>query len=782
MLKRKGVNAILFLFITLATVFLASSVNNILIIGSGVDYYLDYANIPNSNIVVNSRKEKDDITSWLVKQKEDKTIDDFAYNELQLVSEKAIKVGKQLKTMDNKGASLFVGTQDVAYARVFDERGNPFQLDRNEIAISATLMKRNKLKIGDQVEFHEQGISKSFTIKVIAKDAAFGNEMVGMSRIVLNKEDLKDVQNDATMKTGMFYIACEDSNAFNKALDAKAFQSVIQVISKDTYKLVYSFDMIMAALLILIGVCLILIALLVLRFTLTFTMEEQYQEIGILKAIGLRNANIKKLYLIKYLAIVSVGSILGLCISIPVSIFMIQSVSENIIMASNTVNIGVNIACALGVILLVLVFCYLCTKKLNNVSAITAIHGGENGERYQKRKGLCFHRHMRLHVPLLLGCNDILSHVRRFMVLIITFCISIILITIPLNTLNTMTSDEMVEKFQLDPNSAIYVRQIEKQTEGSYDCIDKLEKGMQRVERELKEVGYDANLTSNVIYFFQIQRDDKSYRKLMTLQTVGNNVSFSTYAEGSAPKLENEIAVSSMVMEEEDWKIGDYIQVSIGGVSHRMVITGTYSDYMQLGESARLNPIVDTSKEIMFDYWSIMVDMKTEKTQIELKKELKQKLSNYDWVDAQTLVDQNVGGIQDTLKQLVLPMTLMLCFVIMLITLLMEKLFITREKSEIAMMKSVGFRYRTIAHWQLVRMSMVVITSMIVAIPLSLVCNQFVLKPIFAIMGADVTIQVDALQVYIVYPCILFVGIILATLIAIHGVKKIDIREMNNLE
>lgn len=44
--KRKGVNLILFLFIAIATVFLASSVNNILVVTPAVDYYMDYANVP----------------------------------------------------------------------------------------------------------------------------------------------------------------------------------------------------------------------------------------------------------------------------------------------------------------------------------------------------------------------------------------------------------------------------------------------------------------------------------------------------------------------------------------------------------------------------------------------------------------------------------------------------------------------------------------------------------------------------------------------------------------
>ena len=79
-------------------------------------------------------------------------------------------------------------------------------------------------------------------------------------------------------------------------------------------------------------------------------------------------------------------------------------------------------------------------------------------------------------------------------------------------------------------------------------------------------------------------------------------------------------------------------------------------------------------------------------------------------------------------------------------------------------------------------MAFVVIVAMIVSIPLSLLSNTIVLKPIFAIMGAQVNIQVDPLQAYLIYPGILLIGIMISTLIATHSVKNINIREMNNLE
>ncbi len=98
------------------------------------------------------------------------------------------------------------------------------------------------------------------------------------------------------------------------------------------------------------------------------------------------------------------------------------------------------------------------------------------------------------------------------------------------------------------------------------------------------------------------------------------------------------------------------------------------------------------------------------------------------------------------------------------------------------MLKSVGFSDRSIQFWQVVRMVSVTVCSMIAAIPLSLLSNQFVLKPIFAIMGAEVKIQVVPWQVYGVYPLILLLGIIAATVIASRSVKRINIQELNNLE
>lgn len=785
MKRRKSVNIILFLFITIASIFLSSSINNILVVTSAVEYYMDYAKVPDINFIVSGTQEKEVIDDWI--EHESPNLKSWGYNTVMSVNEKDIKIHREKKdsAFKSNGVTTYIGTMNAEYCKVYDMDGRDFTLKQGEAAIGYGIAEDNKLSEGDQIRISAAGgVNKTFTIKCLVKDAAFGSEMAGMSRIMLSEEDYKDYseKNESNLQ-GLYYVNTGDQNTFIREYNDQEFTSALNMITRQTYTMAYSFDMIMAALLILIGICLILIALLVLRFTLVFTLEEEYREIGIMKAVGLKEFAIKKIYLVKYFFIVTAGSAVGLAASIPVSQMMVKSVSRNMIMEDTSANFWVNIICTFLIIALVMLFCYGCTRKLNKISAISAIRGGQNGERFHRRSVLKMHKCKRMPVAVFLGLNDMASHLKRYLVLMVTFCLSFILITIPLNTLNTMQSKEMAEKFCMNPDSSVYIETIEKPGEEPYKTIKDLKAGMNRVEEELKEKGYDAKLTAVPIYFLRYyEKEQGGKNHIMTVQILGENNDFLTYLEGEAPTLENEIAISRAILEQNDWQIGDTVEVGLTNGTKKMLITGTYSDYMQLGKSARMNPEIDLSSEIMFQYWNIMADVKTDLTQQELADKMEKLFPDYKWTTAQEVVDRNVGGIQENLKSMLVPMTGMLCAVIMLITLLMERLFIAREKGEIAMMKSMGYKNRTIRLWQVLRMVWVALVSMIAAVPLSFVSNQFILKPIFAIMGAEVEIQVVPWQVYGLYPGVLLVGIILATVIAAVKVKQINIRELNNLE
>lgn len=779
--RRKGVNIILFVFILLATVFLSSSLNNILTVSKGIDYFLDYANIPEITLLTDRTSKDEGVEEFLDKQE---GVDNYEYATLVTVPEEDLKIEKGGKRFDYEsgGITNYLGSNTGKYCKVFDKDNKEVELKSGEIVLNVRCMDKNSLEPGDKFIISLGGTERRFTIKSAVKDAAFGTDMGGMGRILMSESDFEKYSKiDDDNVFGVYLIRTDNENEVTRAFNDRGFTSIQVKIDRPMYRLLYVMDIVLAALLILVGICFIFIVFLVLRFTLVFTMEENYSEIGIMQAIGLRNFSIRRIYLVKYLLLTAAGAGIGLAASFPVSQAMIDGGSKNIILADSTAYLWANVAGALLVSAIVVLFCYRCTKKINKISVIEAIRGGQNGERYHKRKGIKLFVRRSMSIPVYLGLNDILSHVKRYVVLIITFCISFVLISIPLNTVNTMSSSEMVGKFNLDPDSSVYMTSFTGSGNQSLMTVAELDDRAEQLKKDLKEKGYEAELTVPhfVNLFYYKQEGEKT--SLSTGQIYGN-ADYLTYSEGTAPILENEVAFSKNMLKTTGWNIGDTIHAVVGGKEKGFIITGTYSDYMQLGDSARINPVIDLQGERIFSTWSVMVKMDTALTQKELKKELQKELPQYSWGTSSEILEANIGDIQSILGGVLVPMTVLLCAVIALIAILMEQLFIVREKGEIAMMKSIGISNRAIRSWQVLRMVWVVMVSMIGAIPLSVLSNKFLLTPIFAIMGAEVEIQVDILQAYVIYPGVLLIAIILATVAASKRVKRISIQELSNLE
>lgn len=793
LMKQKSVNIILFLFITLSTIFLASSASNIRLVMNGINTYMEYANVSDIMAVLASGiDDEETFEAWLQESDE---ITEYAREEMCAIKGDDIMILREVNNKENKdsfltkGVALYLGHTGGRYAKPLDSEGNDLTLAAGEVALPPCLMEENKLHTGDLLEIKIDDKTYTYKVAAASMDIMYGREMNGMCRLVFDKKDYEKMTADTDkVKIGIYGINTSDREKTLDGINGQELANIMSVVEKEIYPLLYVFEMIVAALLIVVGICLILISLMILRFSLVFTMEEGYREIGVMKAVGIRDFSIRKLYFIKYFAIVTVGAAIGFFISIPLGNSMMKSVSKNMVMGDGAGFPALNLLCSIAVILFVTGMCILFTGRLKKVSAIDAIRNGGNGERYEKRRGLSLYKCRYMGTVSFLGLNDILCNKRRYVTLLLTFCISFILITVPLNTLTTIESDEMARKFNMDPDAAIYIERLEAEGDEPYHNTEELANACRRIEQELAEKGYHAKLSVGALISIEYQMDGaKRGVKPLTYYPVGSDGSYMEYSKGVPPRLENEIAFSKKIMEKNKLQIGDTVTAKLNGKEKTFVITGYYSDYMQLGESARLNPAIDMSGIIVGDYWKTMVNMDMQSmgidmTQDELVQKMEKEFPQYKWITAQDAIDANVGSVKSTLRAIQLPMTLMLCVLIMLISLLMMKLFIVREKGQLAMLKSIGYHNRYIRSWLVMRMVWVVLFSMIFAVPLSMLSNRFVLRSIFAIMGAELQIQVDPLKAYVVYPSMLLIGIIMATVFATGSVKKIQAADMKIIE
>jgi putative ABC transport system permease protein len=98
---------------------------------------------------------------------------------------------------------------------------------------------------------------------------------------------------------------------------------------------------------------------------------------------------------------------------------------------------------------------------------------------------------------------------------------------------------------------------------------------------------------------------------------------------------------------------------------------------------------------------------------------LRDKYPNYSFKSSQEYISTFIGGSLDQLDSMKNLIVLIVICINALITILMMKTFITKEKGEIAMLKSVGFRNSSIRLWQSARISIVLAAAIILGIILS---------------------------------------------------------------
>lgn len=297
--RKRTMNLILCLFVILATMFLASSVSNLKAVVGAVDYFMEISKVPDYFVLAQTDGSGDAIADYLAGSgdvTEYEVVKSFnVANERISVPEAADEeAGEYARTN-----TLAVQTMPENFMKVFDRADQPIQLENGEIAFPKVEAEENHLAIGDRVSICVGEVEQEFTIAAITKDVVFGSSMMGYKRLLITKEDYERfaAQENLTY-INIYCINYADKEAFKEDWKKQNF-SLISEIEKATVPMCYMIEMVLAGTLMIVSICLILIAFLVLRFTITFTLQEDYREIGIMKAIGMREVGIRGIYMIK---------------------------------------------------------------------------------------------------------------------------------------------------------------------------------------------------------------------------------------------------------------------------------------------------------------------------------------------------------------------------------------------------------------------------------------------------------------------------------------------------
>ena len=690
--RKKTMNIILLMFIILSTMFIASSMKNILSITNALDYYFEQAGMPDYLAATIDKVGSPDISETF---DELDAIEDYGIETiLYMNSDNLYYGGEQIKTMNN--SSVLVAMEDTEI-RFFDNNNQVIEEVRpGQVYISGKRMKAGNMEIGDTLEIRYGDISRTFEIAGSFKDAFLGSEMMGTTRFIVSESDFEYFYSKEEI-TGLYggslcYVNTSDTEAVDRALSEQDCSLVFND-TVEKVKMAYVLEMLVAGVLLVISVCLILVALVVLRFTISFTLTEEYREIGVMKAIGIGNIKIRCLYITKYLVLAVIGALLGFLGSIPLGKMMLKQVSSNMVMEN------------------------------------------ENG--------------------------------------------------ILVNAVNTLESAELVTAFGLT-QSDVYMS--DEGTQMSFmveNGRELLENHLAEMEETLAENGMPAECVNEVMMKYTVKHGELVC-KCQVLLGIGTTADEYLYFKGTAPQNADEIAITQVTAEKLDAQIGDTIVIRRMGQEKEYVITAFFQNMNNMGEGIRLHEDEEVNFLETGGFFGYQINFTDNPDGKELQNRIEKIKEIYDTDKVYTAGEYSkiltsVGDVIDGVRIMVL---IVMSIVICLITILMERSFIAKERSEIAILKAIGFDDRTVVAWHTLRFGMISILSTVISLLLLWPLTNFSIGPVFRWMGADFGIKYEIvpLEVYVIYPLLVLAVTMISAFLTAHCTKSISPAESSYIE
>ena len=208
---------------------------------------------------------------------------------------------------------------------------------------------------------------------------------------------------------------------------------------------------------------------------------------------------------------------------------------------------------------------------------------------------------------------------------------------------------------------------------------------------------------------------------------------------------------------------------------------------MKMGEMMILSDEAPVSSRYLVGYSmnEIRFTDNPDEKEIEKRKEKISELYNLKDNEVQNAAEFCAGCVgvvptMEAVQYLLLGITIL---IVILVTVLVERSFISDEKGQIAMLKALGFKTGDIVKWHSLRFGIAAVIAAILAAVLSIPATDLCITPVFGMMGAiNVNYNYEPLKIFLFYPLVIFaVTFVTAWLTSLYT-KTIKTSEVSGIE
>lgn len=778
--RKKAMNMILLLFIILATMFVSSSVNNIINVTTALDNYFEMANVPDYLVATMNKNLSVDIDETVGSAS---AVDCYAMeNILFLSSDNFIFEDEDI--VINGGTNL---VQSDIWMNYFLSDGSILETVKpGEFYMTEGKADALGVDVGDRLTIELNGVSREFVLADKIKDALFGSNQLSITRYIISEEDFEcflSVENTEEYYGGtLVYLYSSDMEKVSTQIKPIVDNS-IRTMDRAFMEFCYILDMIVVGVLLVVSIILIAIAFVVLRFTISFTLSEEFREIGVMKAIGIGNFRIRGLYLVKYMGLSVIGATIGFALSFPFG-EMLMSVSSQSIIVGNQSPILINIFCTVLVIAVILLFCYECTDKVKKMTPIDAIRNGQTGERFRKKSLMSLGK-SKLSVTSFLALNDIASSTKRYGIISLTFFLCLSLLLILSATVSTMNSDSLATTFGW-ADCDIYI-----DSKIGAECIledghEKLEKHLNNMEQTLAQNDIPAKCYQETMFNLPVAFGENE-SNIYIYQGTGTTMDMYEYTAGTVPQNTDEIAITRIAADKLNANIGDTVTIKTIDGDKEYMITGFFQSMNTQGSGIRLHSdeYINYAQATGYVNTQIVFTDNPDSEEINWRMEEIQRIfPEYENIETCAETVKDMLGVADTLASVKSLIVILAIILAALITVLMERSFIAKEQGEIALMKAVGTRNGKIYAYHALRFLFVGIITVFIGEMFAMPLTHLCIDPIFKMMGMELAVDyaINPVEMYLIFPIVILATTTVSAFLTSIYTRKIKSSDTANIE
>ena len=816
MLKRDlsdkvGLNVILFIFMIIAATLVVISSGFIYTFISGVDRSYEKCHTSDFVLLIDKSMtdyegQKEAITDFLRK---DPNVDEIIITERPFIRTSHLEfegVNKKSVTGLYESECMLLPVVKEGQNIPCDLNDELFVLKDGCVALPQYIAAHAKAKVGDKFSITtDMGNTYEFRVQYIFKDPATAM----INKILLSDSDYKAIESEfpylassyeCTLKvpyTNIKELSDWGNDLYNELYRMTEDGTIDgNLILCNTAKTNTVSNESMVTLIIgifmgLIGIVLILLVFMTIHFSLKSTIKREEKEIGAMKAIGVDSLSYKALFIVKYIAFAMVGGVIGLILGMPISRFMVNNFMINTVNPKLGIFLLISLISTTSFVLIMIMFSFIALRRMRNISVMDTIHGENRGERFKKLPGMQLYKSRKMSIPFFMASCDISGRIKRYVYLIVSYSLGIVVILMLLQLKRTIVSEDFSKTYWHIADRELMIRPEEGirdkliQQEGSYRNV------FLYYERFFNENGVPLNIQiADIQNAFMINGAEKEGIDLYFGDFEPERLTI--VKGGRPPEKTNEVAVSHFLQKTKGVQIGDtitieYMVYSDDGFSKekktRDFLVTAYIETYGLRSADIFT--AGLKEDIVMDSWDLFnegidADGAEYDAAIEKMRELmpEAQIWDKDQVLAFDLGDQ-FGGIIDLL---IVVLSIILGITFSAMTLLYEQIFIEEETADIAMMKSMGMDRATIRKWHFERIMILIAIASVIGIIMAFTVSKYALEllGISTLSLVSFSIADPPLLSVVIVPAVLAILISLVLMAALKSMDDIQIWRVRN--